>query len=131
MKDDLIVRVGDLENAPKPIIPKLSKKKKVVAGETLFSILDFDALELARQLTLLDFSLFSQIALREFLDLNWLKETEIHKSPNLVKYSQWSSHIVQWLETEIVTAKDAKTRLQISDRIIMTAHVPSFFQLTM
>jgi hypothetical protein len=91
--------------------------------------LDIDPQELARQITILDFILFSAIQPREFLGLGWMKEDKEARSPNIVKMTTWSNHIVSWLTTEIVSQRDLKSRVRIMDTIVAIATVRSILSV--
>ncbi|KAI9199222.1 ras guanine nucleotide exchange factor domain-containing protein [Polychytrium aggregatum] len=83
---------------------------------------DFDPLEVARQITLIEFELFSAIKPREFLDLAWMKDDKEKLAPNIMKMARWSNHVVRWLITEIVTIKDQpKIRAAAYERVARVA----------
>ena len=104
---------SSLLNAPKPIIPK----------EALNSFMDFDNLEIARQLTLMDHELFSLIKPRELINTNWLKEDKELKSPNLFNYLNWGRHVANWLVAEILSRDNAKQRIQVTEKIVSIGQV--------
>lgn len=82
--------------------------------------MDIDPLELARQLTLVEADLFVNIKSREFIDLAWMKNDKTQRAPNIVRMTQWSNHVVQWLVTEIVNAREStKARAQCMEKIIL------------
>jgi hypothetical protein len=107
-------------SAPKPILPRSLIKK--TPGHKL-TLLEIDPQEMARQITILDFLLFSAIQPREFLGLGWLKGDKDLRSPNIVKMTTWSNHIVSWLTTEILAHRDIKSRVKIMDHIVAIAMV--------
>lgn len=83
-----------------------------------FVLLDFDALELARQLTLIDFQFYQGIEPREFLDLNWKKKEKLSLAPNIGKLVIWSNSVSTWIMCELLNVKDIKTRAATLERII-------------
>jgi hypothetical protein len=101
-----------LINAPSPIYPKDS---------LTLSFLDFDAVELARQLTLMDYEVFCKIKAREFIGANWIKEKV--NSPNLLKYINWGRNIMNWLVTEVVSQSNPKLQIQTVEKIIRMGQV--------
>ncbi len=103
-----------LTNIPKPILPKDSLSHV---------FLDFDATELARQLTLIDHGLFCKIKPRELIGINWLKEEKQRGSSNLLHYINWQNSMISWLTTEIVTQSNQKLRVQTMERIIDVVQV--------
>ncbi|KAJ3318353.1 hypothetical protein HDV06_000533 [Boothiomyces sp. JEL0866] len=83
---------------------------------------EIDPLELARQLTLIEYELFTCIKPREFVGLSWMKDDKEIRAPNIIRMVRWSNHVIQWLVTEIVTLKDnIKQRAAMMERIIQTA----------
>ncbi|KAI8999981.1 ras guanine nucleotide exchange factor domain-containing protein [Gaertneriomyces semiglobifer] len=83
---------------------------------------DLDPLELARQLTLVEFSLFYAISPREFLDLKWMKASKENDAPNILRMTRWSNHVVKWVVSEIVGVRDSvKARASVMERVILFA----------
>ena len=114
-----------LLNAKTPIetSTQISIPKPIKNNINIQSIIDIDPKELARQLTLLEFSLFSSIQSREFLDLGWMKDDKESRSPNIVKFTNWSNHVVGWLMTEILRHPDnIKRRVKSMESIIQLGH---------
>jgi hypothetical protein len=103
-------------NAPKSIIPI------AINGPPGFVILDFSAVELARQLTLLEFQIFQGINAREFLESNWKKKDK-NLAPNITKLSQWSNSVIGWMISEILSVKDLKNRAATLQRVISVGDV--------
>lgn len=98
--------------------------KNVIGG---LRFIDIDPLELARQITLIEFDLFKAVKPREYLDLEWMKKDKETKAANIMRMTRWSNHIVAWLISEVVSVVDnQKTRTAIFEKIIATANV-SFF----
>lgn len=104
----------NLINAPRPITPKNSLE---------YTFLDFSALELARQITLIDHELFCKIKSRELIGSNIGKERKDIKSPNLINYLNWERNVINWLVTEIISQGNQKLQIQTVDRIISIGQV--------
>ncbi|KAG4085764.1 ras GEF [Neocallimastix lanati (nom. inval.)] len=83
------------------------------------SFLDFDPVEIANQLTVIEFDLFKVIKKEEFLDLAWMKDNKEELAPNLCKIAQWSNHVVHWLISEIVLQENFKLRVTMLERILL------------
>ena len=109
--------------APKSILPKSSRR-----SEDLSFLEANDALEIARQITLMEFEIFEAIKPRELIDLNWKDDDKKRNAPNLIKLSEFHDHIVHWLATEIVKGLDAKQRVRVMESIIMLGSV-SFYNI--
>ncbi|TPX37441.1 hypothetical protein SmJEL517_g00744 [Synchytrium microbalum] len=83
---------------------------------------DLDPMEMARQLTLIEFELFSNIKPREYLDMAWMKEDKEVRAPNITRMTRWSNHVIHWLVTEIVIVKEsAKARAIVLEKFIQLA----------
>jgi hypothetical protein len=132
---------------PKPLLPKAIAKLSKGPGSSTSSpidtlrlssigplnegikglelrISDIDPLEIARQLCLIEFDLFSRIHPREFVGLSWMKDDKEIRAPNIIKMVRWSNHVVNWIVTEIVSIKDSqKTRVAMVERVIAIAKV--------
>lgn len=135
-------------DCPKAILPKsIQKKPEMLARDSMrpssmswasmgsnrqddsgtnlnlrLKLVDLDPLEMARQLTLIEFDLFCKIKPREFVGLSWMKDDKEVRAPNIIKMVRWSNHVIQWLVTEIVSLKDnIKARASMMERIITIA----------
>nr|KAJ3420617.1 hypothetical protein HK105_005467 [Polyrhizophydium stewartii] len=103
------------------------KKSDMNIDDLKLKLADLDALEVARQLTLIEFELFNAIKARlcsprEFLDLAWMKDDKETRAPNIIRMVRWSNHVVHWLVSEIVAVKDnIKQRAAMMEKIIMVA----------
>eukprot|EP00158_Paraphelidium_tribonemae_P006171 Partr_v1_DN27709_c1_g1_i1_m67015 putative Son of sevenless homolog len=101
----------------------LSKGKDTKFEELNFKLADLDPLEVARQLTLIEYHLFTAIKPDEFLDQAWMKEDKEIKAPNICEMTQWSNRVTRWIVSEIVTVKDSiKNRAATFERIVAIAH---------
>lgn len=117
-------------NPPKPIKPTSAYRSAhpdaYTSGATSpFVLLDFDAVEVARQLTLIDFQYYQGIEPREYLDSNWRKKDKHTLSPNIGKLVIWSTSVSNWIISEILNVKDIQTRALTIERIISIASVTS------
>ncbi|KAJ3416526.1 hypothetical protein HDV05_001263 [Chytridiales sp. JEL 0842] len=97
-------------------------KSKQSDGEIKLRFGELDPVEIARQLTLIEFELFASMKPREFLDLAWMKDDKETRAPNITKMIQWSNHVVNWIVSEIVSIRDnVKTRAQTLEKVILVA----------
>jgi len=53
-------------------------------------------MELARQLTLIEFELFRQVKPTEFLDQAWLGKDKATTAPGINALTTWSNRISKW-----------------------------------
>lgn len=84
------------------------------------SLLDFDPIELARQLTLIDHRLLSLVPLIELQNGNYLKEEE---SPFLQACTKRFNTVVAWIGTLVTTNPAVKERRRIISFFIVVSVV--------
>ncbi|KAH6571143.1 hypothetical protein BASA62_004025 [Batrachochytrium salamandrivorans] len=107
---------------PEPTLRPLSapwsafnKKADPNLDETRLRLSELDPIEVARQLTLIEFELFQ-------CHQTWMKDDKETRAPNIIRMVRWSNHVVHWLVTEIVSIKDnIKLRAATMERIIAIA----------
>ncbi|KAI9276130.1 ras guanine nucleotide exchange factor domain-containing protein [Sporodiniella umbellata] len=86
--------------APEPILPRNLKRLK---------LLDISPIEMARQLTLIDFKLYSSIQPIECLDKAWSREEDslaVHIQASI----RFCNGMTQWVSDEILSQGDVKKR---------------------
>jgi len=90
------------------------------------SVLDFDAIELARQITFMDFQMIRKCNINEFFNVNKWSDTEV--CPTLSEFSRWHQKVHNWVCTEIVSIdpyspsvakKVIKQFLQIAEHLLL------------
>ena len=86
-------------------------------------LLQLDDVELARQLTLLDFSKFKSIQPRECLNQNWSKKAEIKQrlAPNILGMISQFNSVSNWVERMILKEKEVKVRVKLYEKFIKIA----------
>jgi hypothetical protein len=117
-----------ISEMPIPYLPSAKTKKKhkgafIDRSQSKFVLLDFEPEELARQMTLMDFSIFKKVEPREWIDNNWVKTEKLFNAPNVCKLAQLGNHFGRWLVSEIVLISDPALRLQTLEHMITTARV--------
>ena len=102
---------SDDSNAPSPIVTKsqLNALRSSKEGRTQCSILDFDPMELARQLTIIESKLFCAIQPEELLALEWTKKSD-SKAVNVKAMSKLSTDLANLVADMILHLEDAKKR---------------------
>eukprot|EP01090_Pellita_catalonica_P018270 TRINITY_DN5837_c0_g1_i3.p1 TRINITY_DN5837_c0_g1~~TRINITY_DN5837_c0_g1_i3.p1 ORF type:complete len:500 (-),score=61.99 TRINITY_DN5837_c0_g1_i3:113-1612(-) len=93
---------------PDPILPQ---------GRTN-SFMALHPLEVARQLTIMEESLYRKIAPRECIGLAWTKEDKEESAPNIMKCINRFNVMSKWVVFEIVSEGDLKRRAVILSRFI-------------
>ena len=127
VKNDLDVISVSPALAParrKSLLGKLKGRSRTVVK---LKFLDLDPHEIADQLTLLDFTYFSSINCREFLEMVWKRPEKEKTSLDMTRMLQWSKHVSDWLISEIVTQKDnVNNRVQAIEKIVAIGTVRIF-----
>jgi son of sevenless len=104
---------------PKSIIPKVEP----------FALLDLDPLEIARQLSLVDFEVASRIQPKEFLRLAWTKKDKETTSPNILKRIQFTARISLFVHESLLNAVDSELQ-QIAELWVgVLKHLKTFASL--
>ncbi|XP_058977703.1 guanine nucleotide-releasing factor 2 isoform X2 [Musca domestica] len=80
------------------------------------SLLDFKAMEIAKQMTLLDAELFQKIEIPEVL--MFAKDQCEEKSPNLNKFTEHFNKMSYWVRSKILTLNCAKEREKYVEKFI-------------
>ncbi|OAD80303.1 hypothetical protein PHYBLDRAFT_104965 [Phycomyces blakesleeanus NRRL 1555(-)] len=93
-----------LPDPPEPILPRNRKK---------FRLLDIEPLEMARQLTIMDFKLYSSIRPVECLDKAWSRDTNDENGSvavNIRASIEYCNQITAWVSEAILSQSDIKKR---------------------
>ncbi|EME48171.1 hypothetical protein DOTSEDRAFT_69946 [Dothistroma septosporum NZE10] len=101
--------------APAPIIPKNMKKLK---------FLDIDALEFARQLTIIESKLYGKIKPTECLNKTWQKKLgagEADPAENVKALILHSNQLTNWVAQMILTQADVKRRVVVIKHFVSIA----------
>jgi hypothetical protein len=86
-----------------------------VVGTVKRSLVEFDPVEVAQQLTLMENELFQAIQPWEFLNQGWLKADKEERSPNLLKMIRFSNTVSSWISTEILSEENIRKRVNLLD----------------
>eukprot|EP00297_Palpitomonas_bilix_P009875 CAMPEP_0113890886 /NCGR_PEP_ID=MMETSP0780_2-20120614/14421_1 /TAXON_ID=652834 /ORGANISM="Palpitomonas bilix" /LENGTH=279 /DNA_ID=CAMNT_0000880385 /DNA_START=121 /DNA_END=960 /DNA_ORIENTATION=- /assembly_acc=CAM_ASM_000599 len=85
------------------------------------SLLQRDPVEVARQLTLLDHSLFSSIHPRELLSQRWVKAEKERASPNVLAMITRFNVVSKWVSSEVVRVGEVGKRAAVVKKFIAIA----------
>lgn len=103
------------EKPPAPLLPKNLGPDQ---GLTFFVV---EELEVARQLTLLTYDIYSKIRPEEFFNQNWSKEKTKHLSPNLNNLVKLFNDVTSWVASSVVLERQVRNRAKLLARFITIA----------
>lgn len=109
--------VLSLPDPPEPIMPRNRKK---------FKLMDIDTLEMARQLTVMDFKLYSSIRPVECLDKAWSRDPNDENgnvAVNIRASIEYCNQVTSWVSDSILSQSDIKKRSTIIKYWVQVAEV--------
>ncbi|XP_064383914.1 uncharacterized protein LOC135332919 isoform X2 [Halichondria panicea] len=96
----------------------------------LLTIFDFDPEEVARQMTIIDFTLFAKIKPCELLNQAWQKAKYKHRAANILRLVDRINNLTLWVATTILSQRDVHERAKrISDFVQISSHLQGMHNL--
>ncbi|CAD5123376.1 DgyrCDS11732 [Dimorphilus gyrociliatus] len=99
---------------PPPILWHIATKDNTVE----YDLMSLHPVELARQVTLLEFDLFKAIKSSEMVGSLWTKADKYETSPNILKAIDFSTRFTYWLVKTIVETGNIEERTQVLHRVL-------------
>uniref|UniRef100_A0A182J011 Uncharacterized protein n=1 Tax=Anopheles atroparvus TaxID=41427 RepID=A0A182J011_ANOAO len=90
-------------------------------GSIVFSCQQVSPVELASQITLLDFPIFNAIQPEELTSCGWTKKNKHTLAPNVVAFTKRFNHTTFWTVQEILNGVSPKDRAEIIGHFIKVA----------
>jgi len=79
-------------------------------------VTDFDPLEVARQITIIEFEMFKAIKPTEFLDQAWLSKEKEKLAPGILSMTKWSTRVLtscSFFRDELSSISLTETAVQV------------------
>eukprot|EP00301_Raphidiophrys_heterophryoidea_P025032 c8299_g1_i1.p1 GENE.c8299_g1_i1~~c8299_g1_i1.p1 ORF type:complete len:696 (-),score=177.61 c8299_g1_i1:27-2114(-) len=123
-KEEKRVKESEAQDLPKPVIDKKLSRRLLqpMMGDEELSILEFEPLEVSRQMTLISSNLFRAVQPKELLNSNWTKKGSAKLSPNIHAITRRFNILSMWVQREALSSKDVKVRAQTLSKMIQIAH---------
>eukprot|EP01127_Copromyxa_protea_P000196 TRINITY_DN10185_c0_g1_i1.p1 TRINITY_DN10185_c0_g1~~TRINITY_DN10185_c0_g1_i1.p1 ORF type:complete len:1047 (-),score=228.31 TRINITY_DN10185_c0_g1_i1:56-2896(-) len=112
--------------------PRAEKKKILVSAadiprsyppkDATVPLLDCNSEEIARQLTMIEWKMWSAIKPYEFLNLAWTKKDRAKRSGNVIAMIERFNYVSGWVATMICMSEKPKERVRITHKFIEIAH---------
>lgn len=111
---------------------KLKAQQYVLSSISSFSKIDFTTLqsskkwkpeEIAKQLTLIEFEMFSMIRTSEFFNQAWLKSDREIRAPNITAITQRFNWMSLWIISSILKGEKSKVRAKTLSEFVNLAWV--------
>lgn len=95
---------------PNSVLPRSSPSAPLSSLSLSFAQDDLEPVEIARQLTIIEYDLYREITAKELLSLSWQKSDSKKRSPNLLKMIHRFNEVNNWAQWQIVSETNVKKR---------------------
>eukprot|EP01084_Bolivina_argentea_P300533 518239_1 len=95
--------------------------KLEMCNNSNFELMEFDPINIAQQLTLLDNKIFNKIESRECIQQKWKSKNKNMKAPNILDMIAQFNDINKWVQISILKANTVKNRKRILKKMIIMA----------
>lgn len=99
------------QEAPPPVLPPSAH----------FTLMDLSPVEIARQITLIEYDLYCKIKPWECINQAWTKPTKNEKAPNIMEMIRRFNQVSRWVATSILQEQTPKDRAEVMSHFIDVA----------
>ena len=105
--------VFDFDRSPPPIETHIKSPQ-----EDWPELLTYHPIEIARQLTLIEFQYYKAVKPSELVDLAWISRDKDRRSPNLLRLGEHTTNFSRYLEKTILETDNAEERVAVIKRVL-------------
>jgi hypothetical protein len=80
---------------------QIKSLKSLQTTPTFMNFMEASELEIAQQITLIEFSIFSKLKPSELLDQAWTKQNQRYRSPRLIALIERANVLSYWVSTMV------------------------------
>jgi hypothetical protein len=104
-----------------PVCPKSIVMNRIPNDPRTLKLEDIHPIEVARQLTLIEFGMFEKVNAEELLGLGWMKDSKEWTAPNISQIISRSNQVTDWVTTYILNEKKLKQRQRLLKQFLAVA----------
>lgn len=88
------------------------------SGSGIITFFSYPAQEIARQLCIIAYELFSKIQSKELIGQGWMKADKNIRSPNVIKMIQYSNNLSTWVVDTILSQPTTKKKMRAYEKFV-------------